>query len=684
MTATAQVTPLKGISVPPDIQDKIKRAREAMRKDADKRRVMVKFWQGEQYWYVKQKGGLGLLSTALDAVDKQNFRVRNTYNFLHSIVEGKVSAATQRVPGYEIDPSSTDPEDIAGARIAQQAAFYGFDKWRMRRHRTKWVTNALVQREGFLMPYFDPNVGPFKPNEQGEYEGLGELKFLNLSRSEVGWEPGVDFDESPYYIIERAYLKDVIERLPGFVGGTIPLNAKTSDLPTDKKTSDQMAVVTMYLERPCPKYPEGRRVFVSSERVIVDARKVDPFAEHWWEPYPNIDANGEVSDEPVIHRLSYTVDPEGDDRGLVEHLIDLQRTIMDCWNKLLEIKNRALLPQMTAPKGAYMPPRDDTPGATWTYNPIAGNLKPEWERAIDPGYINQLIQLMNEAKSDLRVLAADFDVPQNLTDVAAKSLNAAIEHANARWQSFLADFAEADSRLMRHCLTIVAREYDQQRIIDIRGQYGWEPPLSFTGQDMRSQVNVRVLPGSIETKTRQSVLEEIQFIQTNWPGALQPEVAMAALHGRNAEGLFKSYDMHVARAWSLVQAIRANPAAVMNMQPRFDPEFGDPAMGFMVPGWMPRKQDNLVIWKQVIADYMINPDFDAQSVEVQHMFDLIWNGLETLEQRRMMMLAAQEQDAAAQLGQANAAKPQGPIPGPELNGLSREQAAPTAGTPASQ
>jgi hypothetical protein len=479
-------------------------------------------------------------------------------------------------------------------------------------------------------------------------------------------------------------LKDDIERLPGFVGGTIPLNAKTSDLPTDKKTSDQMAVVTVYLERPCPKYPEGRRVFVSSERIIVDARKADPLATHWWEPYPNIDANGEVSDEPVIHRLSYTVDPEGDDRGLVEHLIDLQRTIMDCWNKLLEIKNRALLPQMIAPKGANMPRRDDTPGATWQYNPQPG-MKPEWERAIDPGYINQLIQLMNEAKSDLRVLAADFDVPQNLTDVAAKSLNAAIEHANARWQSFLADFAEADSRLMRHCLTIVAHEYDRQRIINIRGTHGWEPPLSFMGQDLRSQVNVRVLPGSIETKTRQSVMDELRFIIETWgPEAIPPEVAMSALHGGTAEGLFKSYDLHKARAWALVQKIRTDPASVMNMQPRFDPEFGDPAMGFTVPGWMPRKQDNLVIWKQVIADYMISPDFDEKGIEVQHMFDLIWNGLETLEQRRMMMLAAQEQDAAAQLGQANAAKPQAPIPGPQMNGLSREQAAPAAGTPVTQ
>jgi hypothetical protein len=62
-----------------------------------------------------------------------------------------------------------------------------------------------------------------------------------------------------------------------------------------------------------------------------------------------MDADGQVIDEPVLHRLSYTVNIEGDDLGLMERLIDLVRTISDCWNKILEYKNRGLLLQMIAP-----------------------------------------------------------------------------------------------------------------------------------------------------------------------------------------------------------------------------------------------------------------------------------------------------------------------------------------------
>jgi hypothetical protein len=40
---------------------------------------------------------------------KPNYRIRNTYNWVRMVVEAKTSAATQRVPGYEVTPSTDDP-----------------------------------------------------------------------------------------------------------------------------------------------------------------------------------------------------------------------------------------------------------------------------------------------------------------------------------------------------------------------------------------------------------------------------------------------------------------------------------------------------------------------------------------------------------------------------------------------
>lgn len=665
--------------LPVEISKKQTRAREAMRKDAPLRRVCVKFWQGEHYWYVNSKNQLQVLPTALLDPGKQDHRIRNTYNFAHSIVEGKVSAASQRVPGYEVDPSNSDQGSVAGARIAQQVAIYGYDKWRLRRQTVKMITNAIVQREGFVFPYFDPNVGPFIQQEDGSYLGLGEIKFLNLNRSEVGWEPGEDFEDSRFYIIERARLIENVKKIPGYIVGNLEPNASTADVPQDKRTDDR-AVVTEYLERPCPDYPQGRRMFSVDKRIIVDYRRdpdCPPDWTDWWAPYPHEDDQGNVLDEPCIHRLSYTVDPEGDDRGLMEHLIDLSRTINDCWNKLLEWKNRCLMPQMSAPKGSNVTRRDDTPGATWYYNPIGQN-KPEWE--VPPKIPQELFQMLDKAEQTLRALAADIDAQPD-PGLAGKTLNAAIEQTQSRWQSFLGDLETVHSQIMRHCLTLVAKHYTEQRIMAIRGQYGWEPVKSFTGQDMNSQLNVRVLPGSLEAKSRAQVLQEIEFVQTNWPGAISPEAALAAIHGGQSEGLLKSYTLDVERAWKICITLAQGPQAMLSFQPRYDPELGDPLQGFMVPGWMPRKVDNVAIWKQVVSDFMKSDQYDSFPPEMQHVYDLVYNGLEMVEQRRAMVIASTQQDMAAELGAENAARPQSQIPMAAPAGLSPQQAAPGHGAP---
>jgi hypothetical protein len=671
-----------GIPLPHDIADRIRRGRAEMLKDSSLRRLCQKFWEGHNYWYL-QRGALRVLSTALVDVGagKPAHRIRGEYNFIAAIVDAKVSASTQRVPGYEVDPSSSDQEDFAAARIAEQVAFYGYDAWHLRRATTKVFTTAFVQREGFSMPYFDQGCGPFIRQPDGRMRGIGQLKVWTGSRSELMWEPGLDFLESRWHAIERAVLVEDIKRLPGYIGGPLGADARTGDLPSDR-ASEKMARLTDYLERPSERYPEGRRCWIAGNRIVVDFAR-DPSAPDgadWWEPYPYVDADGVVADEPCIHRISYTVNPEGDDLGLVERLIDLARTIDDCWSKLREWKNRALMPRYMAPAGSNIR-TNDVPGGVDFYkpDPVTGlNLIPKLE--TPPAIPRELFDMLNLAISHMRILAADVDVQPD-PNLAAATVNAAIEQSQARWQSFLGDAEDYHSRFMRHCLCIVARFYTEQQIIDIRGRYGWEPPIAFTGADLHSQVNVRVLPGSLEAKSRARIMQEITFIQENWPGAISPEAAWAALHGGSGESLLKSYQLDLACANAMVQKLKGGYKAASALGWRQDMDFGDPALGFMVPGWMPRKVDNVAIWKAVFSDFMKTDFYSRLAADTQHLFDQVYDGLEMQEQQRRMQLIGTEQGVAAQLGQQNAAKPQGQIAAPALAPMTAAQAAPAALTP---
>lgn len=674
---------------PTSIDQKLRRGRVARDKDAPTRRLCRKFWAGEQYWLKTAAGSLTFQtpgSTGVAARDKTLHRIRNTYNYIQIIVEAKVSAATQRVPGYEITPSTDDPEDEAAASLASQVAIYGYDEWHIRRHTIKVVTNALVSREGFLMPYFDPNVGPY--NDQGE--GRGEVRIRSLSREQVMWEKDTDFDDSRWHAIEESRRVEDIKEIPGYIKGSL-----------DPDNTSETVNVTEYLERPCKTYPSGRRMFLAEGRPIVnyqDDPECDPEWTDWWEPYPYMDAKGDVYDAPVIHRISYTVNPdqEADDLGLVERLIDPQRTINDCANKVLEIKNRALLLQILAPTGSQVQRRDDTPGATFYYNATGGD-KPEWEQPPNPSFIQQLMEIRRAAVEEIRALSADVDV-QPEARLAEGTAAQAVTQSAARWQSFLGDLAEFHSRVMRHCLTLAARYYSEERQIDIRGQYGWQALPSFKGQDMRSQVNVRVLPGSLETKSRQAIREEIAWIAATFPGAISAEAALGVLHGGSAEGLLRSYENHVNRAWRIVKRLQTGPDALASFGTRFDPKYPNieaitaaqagtplidpvtgqpvPLMGVDVPVWMPAPWDNIKIWRQVFGDHMCTEFFERQPEEVRHNFEEIWAGLDLAEKTRAAEQAAQQQMQAESLGMSNAAKDQGPPPLPDRAGFTPENSSP--------
>lgn len=704
--AAREGTPLEekpaGLPIPKSIRDAIKRGREQMRKDAALRTVCQKFFEGDQYWYVNSKRGVSFLPSALIDVQggKPLHRIRNTYNFVQSLVEGKISAASQRVPGFQVDPASTDEADYEGARIAEQVAIWGYDQWRWRRETNKTIQNAIVQREGFVYPTIK-YVGPFTNGK-----GTPEIELLNFTRSQVMWEPSMDFEESPWHAVERAMLPDDVKRIPGYIGGSLAPDAKTSELPEHKK-SDEMAAVVEYLERPCKDYPRGRRCWIAGGRVIVDYRK-DPEAGEdadWYEPYPSTDAKGVTTSDLVIHRLSYTVNANGDDLGMVERLIDLQRTVNDCWNKILELKNLALLPQMTGPEGALRSPLNDVPGAYFAVRPGA---VVQWRDPPSPQLLQHLMQIMEKAVEHMRLLAADVDV-QPEARLTTGTAQAAIETSQNRWQSFLGDLADFHSRLMRHCLTLVARFYASERVVQIRGEYGFEDPVSFTGEDLRSQVNVRVTPGSITAKSRQQTVQDLQMVAQLFPGSVMPEAVLGALNGGNAENLLQSYEKDIARAWRTVKRLEKGPQAMSMYPPRLEaqivgPQVGvdetgqpiygpvgmpDPLSGMPfsqtamvpVPWWMPRKMDNIAIWKQVVSDFMKTTKYDGFDAETQHMFELVYDGLEKREQDRLVQVSAQSQDVASQLGAQNAAKPQGEVPQAQQQGITPQQSAPGAGTP---
>ena len=477
---------------PKGLEEKIKRGRDRLLDEAALRNECFEFYRGNQYVYRSSDGYLVSQSTVTnpDGSGKPRHRYRQVRNLIVDVVAHEVSAASQRTPTYEVVPSTVEDEDISAARLAQKVLTYGYDKWGLRRAVETTVTNAVVGDEGFAWPYWDSNVGPFFEAE-GETMGQGEIRIGLFGANEVFWEPGVRFEESKWVAVEQARPPSEVMALEGYNGPKkLTPNARAvSDTRFSRANNPQEAelvLTTDYLERPTAEHPNGRWLTLSHGYIIQPERE-----------YPCKDSEGNILDEPVLHKLSYFTDPDSDrDFGLVRHLLDPQRTVNDTTNKQLIWKDMALNPQVIIKNGQLRQRLTDEPGAVFH---LRGNDDPIWRPV--PQIPNELQEIKEEARRDIAQVAAQNEIPSQVE--SGKAIQILVERDATRRGNFLANLAEFYSRLGRHCLYLVQRHYTEERLLVVRGEENdYELIRDFLGASLRGQADVRVYAGSIEPQTR--------------------------------------------------------------------------------------------------------------------------------------------------------------------------------------
>jgi hypothetical protein len=667
------------VKVPQAIEDKMKRGRARMREGATQRNECLEFWRGNQYVY---RGDDGILVnqntiTLANGRGKPRHRVRTTRNLIFDIVAHEVSAAIKRVPGYEVNPTKSDPETLSAARLSGKVAYYGYDKWSLRQMVKRVITYAVVADEGFAWPFWDSSVAPFYTDDDGSVYGQGEIGIRILGPNEVYWEPGLKFDESRWHAVEQARTLESVYQMEGYSGPPkLTPDATADDMPSKGRESqhNELVLVTDYLERPCPKYPNGRWLTTANGKQILPER-----------PFPCTDHKGNVVDEPVLHALSYITDPDADrDMGLVRHLLDAQRTINDCINKMLEWKNLMMNPQVIIRNGEFKQRLTDEPGQV--YHAVGSGEITVREVGEVP---QSLLALKDMTITDLARIAAQNDIPGQVE--SGKGIAELLEKDQQRRSDFIGDLAEFHSRLMRHCLYLVQKHYTEPRLITVQGRRGPRNIDGFMGADLRGQVDVTVYPGSIEPRTRADMTRVIMaYADRGW---IDPDSAMQALNSGDVEGLIESIALDEGRVNEIIQMI--SDGTFMEQPPRpvfpgedpgyeVEPEYqldetGQPVLDEMgepvvitpgilattVPGWMPRPFDRIPIHKQEMEDWMKSQDWALLEDEQKQAGMVYYSALISLEQMQAAQAAEAQALQAEELGMDNASKDQKTKPLPD-------------------
>lgn len=687
MQTAAPPTPVsvQPVAVPSDVKKRIHRVHASMKRVAPRRRQNVEFARNNHYVSINKKGdGLDHQST----IDKKwggpkpDHRVRRSHDILAPILKGKISAATQRIPGYEVLEATSDPEDYSAARVSEKVLVAGYERWGVRKAFRRAVWNALVTEEAFVMPFFDDCIGPYVEEDERDEEsgepvygedeqprkkvvGMGEIRYAVFSGLEVGWQPGVQFEDARYYVIVHARPREQVEAEPGFTGP--PLTADATLLPDylgekPKIADSDLVLVTDYLERPCASQPNGRRVIEACGRQI--------FPE---EDYPLFDEEGNVVDEPCLRRMSYAIDGEADhDRGLVTSLIETLRDFDFASNKAVEYLQLVMVPQMVVPEGSILPETviDDTPGLIVELGEDAwrNGMEPKWrEMPSMPGEFG--------AERDRAQALMGFIASENqISAESAKAIESLVQHDALAWQDFMEEVADCFAATGRDSLCLAQIHYTEERMVRFRGRTGWESIPEFKGADIRCQTDVRVDPGSIEPLTRQVIEQRIMNVASMFPGYFPPETLIAALNAGDFDRLNESFEEDEAQINFLIAQIRAGtfkdlplrPALPGEGGPELDPETGQPKIGpdgrpvmlAQIEGWMPRTFDNPSVWKRRLEAFMKSDEWRHLDPPAQQATGLIYNGVLEIEARNAAKQAAIQNQTAEQLGAANAAKPQ--------------------------
>lgn len=614
--------------LPEDIKKRVEAGRSRMRDGAPRANECLRFWRGEHYVFTNKDNELVTQGTRVG--EKEPYRVRQTRNLLVDIVAQLTSAMTSRIPGYEVNPSTTDPEDVGAARLANKVAFYGYDKWDIYEASVRAVEYAIVTGEGFVWPYFDNTVGDAIDDEVA----TGEIRLRVYGRNEVFWEAGQRFQDSRWIAVEQAMPISEVKQMAGYLGGELMADGTTSDSSDQSQVGDSVLVCHV-LERPGPSNGgKGRWFTLANERQIIKER-----------PYPCLDGEGRPLDEPVIHKLSYFLDPELDrDMGLVEHLLDPSRTYDDCTNKQLEWKNLALSPQMIGPPGAVRTKLSSKPGLYIEAIPINGVL-PKWREV--PSIPPELSVIKQEAARDMQQIAGQDQLPNQIE--SGKGVQAFYGTLSQRDLTFLGFVAKFHARLMRHCLYLVQRHYTEPRLLTIRGRFGTETIPDFMGANLHGQADVTVLPGTIEPRTRQVIEQRVMtWAQLGW---ISPQAAMTAINNGTAQGLVESYELDISRAHLTIRKLKNFASGAPG-----DEQLPEPR----------KKIDNYAVHRSIISDWAKTTDFDSERPEVQEATMTYLEALDWLEQQEAAEKAAAMAMDAQALGTQNAAKDQTGTPMPSL------------------
>lgn len=526
------------------------------------------------------------------------WRVRLVINKIRVAVRTECAKLTSSKPMPVVIPATTEDEDYAAARVAEQILKSEFASETFDETVRSWVWWGVCTGTSFLKSYWAGNepddsslvekpVDPIQalmaqaqgqpPPTPERVPATGKIKYERIN---------------PFHIYVPDLLEETIEGQPFVIHSSTktPLWVEKNfgiRVAPDSRASNTMLEASvlnpvgatndgfdsvLFHEiwiKPGghPAFPQGGIATIVGDRVVQYIKEWPiPFSDYPFYKYSGIPTGGFYSE------------------SIVTDLLPIQKEYNRTKSQMIEIKNTMGKPKLMAYRGSI--------------DPRKVSSEPGQAILVTPGYQMPTILPPAEVPSTMQIeldrLISDFDdisgqheitrgnTPSQVTSGTAISFLQEQDDTKLSYQ--VASIEHAIAKLGRHYLKYAAEHWDEQRLVRIVGRDGTFEALHWQRNVLRGNTDVRVQSGSalpVSKAARQAFITELMTMQI-----LDPQVGLEMMELGGLDKVLEDFlvDKRAAQRENLKLA-EADPKVIAQF---VEPPVGaqmivDPATGNEVP-----------------------------------------------------------------------------------------------------
>lgn len=452
----------------------------------------------ERQWYMNLafyfgKQNVKMLSTAasstgfrLTTPPAPPWRVRLVVNKIRPMVRVMLAKTTSQKPRFTVVPATTEDNDIASARVAEQIFDHTYAAKNVKRvlRRAEWW--AIICGTAFIKDYWNPNEIDKSSQQQGDIE-IEHVSPFHVFVPDLLEE---ELENQPYVIHQSMKSLEWVERAYGKKVAKATNVKSTNDILEDSflsmvgaqnasSSKDNVLMLECWIKPGHPILKEGGMVTVVGEQIVQVVNG-----------YPYVHGEFPFSKLDMIPSGKFYAD------SVITDIIPIQREYNRTRSQIIEAKNLMGKPKLLAAKGSINPNQvTSEPGQVILYTPGFPEPK-EMAHAPLPSHVLQEVQQLQE---DLDDISGQHDIsrgknPSQVT--AATALSFLQEQDDTKLSDAITSIEESLEKVGRHILSHVSQFWTTQRTVQIVGADGSFDAQVYKGDSLGGNLNVRVEAGS--------------------------------------------------------------------------------------------------------------------------------------------------------------------------------------------